>query len=97
MRDRAHRPFRLADFPGLLGKVGKLARIDAVLPLGARVEEAAAARVEPLVQLGEEFERGFAQDLVRAADAGRFGNDARTVEHSGGLCGHCSTGSTQIE
>ena len=58
-------------------KVGKLAGVEALLPLLARVEQLAAAAVEPLVQLGEEVERGFGQDLVGAADARRFGNDAR--------------------
>ena len=91
--DAADRPVGLANLARVLGKIGQLAGIEPRLPFDPPVEQFAAARVEPLVQLGEEIERGFGQDLVGAADFRRFGNDAGTVEHFT----HNSTGSTQIE
>ena len=47
-------------------EVGQLARIEALLPLAAQRQQAPARAVEAAVQLGEEVQRGRAQDLVDA-------------------------------
>ena len=53
----------------------------------------AATAVEPLMQLHQELQRCFGQDLVGAGYSRFFGKDSGALEHTA----HCSGGSTQIE
>ena len=82
--------------PATVSKMQKLAKAEFIYQTAKenpRVEQGEAASVESFVQLGDEIECGFGQDLVRAADGRWCGNDPRTVEH----LAHCIAGSTQIE
>ena len=56
-RDRRDLPVAVSDLPGLGEEVGQLARVDALLPLGARREKPLALRVEAPVQARDELER----------------------------------------
>jgi hypothetical protein len=63
-RDRRDGPVRFADVAGFLREVGKLARVEMLLPLDPRRQQLAAAVVEPMVKLGDEGQRLAGQHLV---------------------------------
>ena len=64
-----------------------------MLPFLAPVEQPQPPLVEPLMELGQELQRGWGQDFGGASDVGRFGNDPEDIKH----IAQCSTGSMQIE
>ena len=55
--------------PGVAQKVGQFARVEPALPLRARREQLAPARIETAVQLGEKGERPRRENL-RVAGSG---------------------------
>ena len=74
-------------------KVGKLAGVEPLLPVEPPVEQLAAPRIEPLVQLGEEIERAVGQDspAPRTLKARQRSAAGRSPEFTAAI------GSTQIE
>ena len=90
--DRADRPVALADLARVVAEVGKLAAVEALLPVEAPVEQRPPPAVEALVQLEQELERVGGEDIARTPDIRRFGGDRRFEDIA-----HRAAGSTQIE
>ena len=62
-------------------KVGKLARVEALLPVEPPVEQLAPPRIESLVQLGDEVERVRGQDCARPGNLAWLGHDPWPIDH----------------
>ena len=75
------RPVGLADVARVLAEVGKLARVEPLLPVEPPVEKRAPPTIESLVQLGNEVERIRGQDRARPGHSAGLGHDARPVDH----------------
>ena len=75
-----------ADATRVFGKVGKLARVELLLPLLPAGEQVAPAAVEPLVKLGHEIERSLGQHLVGAEHSRWLSDDSRAGEDVVQMC-----------
>ena len=74
-------------------RVGKLARVEVLLPVEPLVEQFAPARIETLVQLGHKVEGIRRQHCARAGNPAGLGHDPWPVNH----WVHARFGSMQIE
>ena len=78
---RPDRPVGLADVARVLAEVGKLARVEALLPVEPPVEQLAAARIESFVQLGDEVEGIRGQDCACPGNSAWLGHDPWPIDH----------------